>query len=93
MIHHLRGLGHLQKSGMRDGHDRPLGPAQNFNPGIELLGERLDDAGAEPGFCWSKDAGLAADPVVRNRKLSIGTGDVIRDGYLMIGCVVAERVL
>jgi hypothetical protein len=29
---------------MRDRHGRPLGAAQDLNPGIELLGKRLDDA-------------------------------------------------
>jgi len=37
----------LCKSRAGDGHGRPLGAAQNVNPGFELLGERVDDAGSE----------------------------------------------
>jgi hypothetical protein len=50
------GLGHLCESGLSDRHRCPLLAAQNLNPGIDLLGKRLDDAGAEPSFCLSKDA-------------------------------------
>jgi len=48
---------------MGDRYGRPLGPTQNLHPGIELLGKRLDDAGAEPGFCLSKGVGPLPDPV------------------------------
>ena len=84
---------HLGKSGMGNRYRSSLGAAHNVNPGFELLGERVDDAGAQAGFCLRKDTNRRADPVVRNRKLPIRSGDGESDGYLTIGSVVGEGVL
>ena len=59
-------LVHLCKSSAGDGHGRPLGAAQNVNPGFELLGERVDDAGSEAGFRLGEDANGCADSVAGN---------------------------
>jgi len=56
---------------MRDRHGRPLGSAQDLYPGIELLRERLDDAGAEPGSGLGKGIGSLPDSIVRNRQLQL----------------------
>jgi hypothetical protein len=62
-----RGLHHFGKSRVSDRYGRSLGAAQDLDPGIELLGERLYNASAEPGFYERKFAGRLADPVVGNR--------------------------
>jgi hypothetical protein len=46
-----------------DGRGRPLGAAQNVNPGFDLLGERVDDAVSETGFRLREDANRCADSV------------------------------
>jgi hypothetical protein len=61
--------------------------------GIELLGQRLDDAGAEAGFRLGKDAVRFPGPVVSNRKLPIRSGNIKRDVDLPIICNVVECVL
>ena len=70
-----------------------LGAAHHVNPGLELLGERVDDAGAQARFCLRKDTNRCANPVIRNRKLTIRSSDGESDSYLTIGSVVGEGVL
>jgi hypothetical protein len=42
------------KSGVSDRHSRFAGATQSVNLGIELLRERIDDAGAKSGFWLGK---------------------------------------
>src|SRR5579872_2365231 len=83
----------LRKSGVGNQYRGTLGAAHHVYPGFELLGERVDDAGAQAGFCLRKDTDRCANPVVSNRKLPIRSSDRKSDGYLPIDSVVGEGVL
>jgi hypothetical protein len=51
---------------MGDGDRGSLAVTHNIDTGFELLSERVDDAGAQAGFCLRKDTNWCANPVVRN---------------------------
>ena len=57
---------------MNDRHGRARGPAYDLDLGLQLLGERLDEAGAEAGSFLPGRLGADLGPansVVRDRKL------------------------
>ena len=60
----------LRKSGVGSQYRGSLGTAHHINPGFELLGERVDDAGAQARFCLRKNTNRCANPVVRNKRLN-----------------------
>src|ERR1700678_363002 len=78
---------------MGDRHRRPLGYAHNVYLRVELLSQRVDDAGAKPGFWLRKDADRCADPVVDYRKLLIRSSDIEVDGDLAVNFFRWESVL
>ena len=82
-----------RKSSVSDRHSRSLRAAQSFNLGVELLRQRIDDAGAKPGFWLGKDAVRLPNPVVSDRKLPICSGNIIRNGDLPIFCIFVECML
>jgi hypothetical protein len=75
-----RGSGHrCRESGVSDRYIRALRPGQGFNDGVEFMRERIDYAGAEPGFRLSKDAIRLANSIVSDREFSICAVDIVRD--------------
>src|ERR1700675_3565555 len=90
----LSGLNCLcREGGVSNRHGRALRTGQSFNLSIELLRQRLDDAGAESGLSLSEDAVRLADPIVSDRKLPIRSGHIIRNGDLAFDFLVRKRVL
>jgi len=67
--------------------DVPWRATHEVNLGIELLGQRIDDAGAEATFCVRKHANRCAEAIIDNRKLPIRSSDGESDGYLTVNSV------
>ncbi len=84
---------HLRKGGVGDHDRRSLAAAHHVNPGSELFGERVDDAGAQTGFCLREHPYRRADSVIRNRELPIRSSNGESDGDLTVSSVVGEGVL
>jgi hypothetical protein len=73
---------------------RPARTAQNLHPGVKLLRERVDDAGAEAGLRLREDAHRRTNAVVCDRELPVRSCDFETDRYLMVRLVtVWERML
>ena len=78
---------------MGDRHRGAERAGRGIDLGIELLGKRLDDAGAEAGFALGEDAVRLADPVVGDRQLPVRAGHVIGDDDLALGLRLGEGML
>src|SRR5947209_11558491 len=76
-----------------DRHRRAVRIHQNLHVSIELLGECLDDAGAQPGSRLIHAAVRRADPIVGNRKPPVHLRGAISDDYLAVGRVIGEAML
>ena len=74
-------------------NDRSFWSAQSYNLGVELLGKRLNNAGAKPGFGLGKDAVRFSDAVIGHGKFPICPGNFIGDGDLSVLCSCIESVL
>ena len=53
---------------MNHGYDRALRSAGDLNPRVKLVGERLNDAGAQAGGQVSTVSGGTPDAVIGNRE-------------------------
>jgi hypothetical protein len=54
--------------GMNDRHNRALWPAGDLQPRVKLVGERLNDAGAQAGGQVSTVSGGTPDAIIGNRE-------------------------
>ena len=78
---------------VRDRDGRSLWSTQCHDLGVELLGERLDDAGAKPGLGLGKDAVRPSNPVIDDGKFPVCPGNFIGDGDLSVFCSCFKSVL
>ena len=70
------------KGRVSNGDGRSVCSTQGNDLGVELLGERLDNAGAKPGFGLRKDAVRFSNPVIDDGKFPVCPGNFIGDSDL-----------
>ena len=81
------------KGRMSNRDDRSFWSTQSNNLGVELLAERLNNAGGKPGFGLGKDAVRFSNPVIDDGKFPICPGNFVGDGDLSVFCSCFKSVL